>query len=54
MCASGQLVIAVDKYGEYCGLQKILGGTFTVEEIGAAMKVNFLIHVSIVLDYSEF
>jgi exosome complex component RRP42 len=39
MCASGQLVVALDKTGACCGIHKLLGGTFTVDEIGRSIMM---------------
>ena len=37
MCASGQLVIAIDERGECCGVHKLLGGIFCLDDINKAM-----------------
>ena len=39
LCASGQLVIAIDENGVCCGIHKLLGGVFSINDIDKAIKM---------------
>ena len=39
-CVESQLVVAVDRRNLCCGLQKIMGGTITLEETATAIQVG--------------
>ena len=39
MCATGQLVIAIDENGACCGIHKLLDGIFSINDIEKAVKM---------------